>query len=220
MITRWYQAQIYYWMMTNPAKLFLKINALGWYENMLHNWIADLALPDKSKVLELGCAAGSLSEYLAECDFVVTGIDASNKMIKSAKSRPNYKATYQQANAKALPFSDAVFDGVISASLLNIIDEPELVVSEMVRNCKPGGLVSILVPKQGISDTIVKHLIRQNCTSGFSAAALRTWHQRAPKLHPDELTVWMRDVGISNLQKREYLDGLVVTVSGNKVRTN
>ena len=217
MMTKWYQAKIFYWMMANPAKLFLKINTLGWYEKMLHDWIADLTLPVNGRILELGCAAGSLTEYLAECHFAVTGIDASQKMIAAAKSRINHKAVYRHADAKALPFADAIFDGVISASLLNIIDEPERVVCEMARNCKPGGLVSILVPQLGVSDSVVKRLAKQYCTSGFSAAVLQTWHYRAPKLHPDIVSGWMRDAGMSKLQIREYLDGLVVAVSGNKV---
>ena len=213
----WHQAQIYYWMLTNPVKLFHKINSLQWYKNMLHHWITDLALPSNAKVLELGCASGSLTEFLTEKGHVATGVDASQKMIAAAKSKPKHKAIYHRADAHALPFDDEYFDVVISASLLNIVSEPERVVAEMVRNCKPNGTISILVPRQGITDSKVQQLTQQSSGSAFSNAALLTWHQSAPKLHPDTVIHWMQSAGIQKLQQRDYLTGMVTTISGVKI---
>jgi len=216
-ILTWQQLRIYYWMLTNPVKLFYKINTLEWYKNMLQTWIADLTLPTNAKVIDLGCASGSLTEYLAERGHRATGVDASEKMIAAAKSKFNHKATYQQADAKALPFSDGEFDVVISASLLNVVSEPECIVSEMVRICKPNGVISVLVPRHDMTDSKIKQLNQHSNGGGFSRAALLTWHQKAPKIRPGTLINWMQRAGLQILQQRDYLNGMVTTISVTKL---
>lgn len=212
-----YQAVIVLWIMFFQPRLFQHINELGWYKHSLHSWIDNLKLQPKAKVLELGCATGVLTEYLAGDGCPVTGIDASEKMIQTALSKDNHRAAYQVADAKSLPFKDCSFDAVVSASLLNIIDTPETVIEEMVRVCKKGGIVSILTPKQGFNDSQLNDLIRKQCGSGFSQAALKIWHKRAPKLAPVTVYNWYKLSGLQIIAEQEYLDGMVTTITGKRL---
>ena len=50
------------------------------------------------------------------------------------------------ASAYALPFPDASVDAVISESLLEHLEHPEIAVQEMYRVLRPGGMVYILTP--------------------------------------------------------------------------
>ena len=211
-----HQARIFFWMMLNPVKLFQRINELDWYKKVLRTWVDDLAKSADAHTLEVACATGALTEYLATGGFNATGIDASDKMINAAKGNKAHRGSYQTADAKSLPFKDSSFDAVISASLLNIVCEPENVMKEMVRVCKPGGIVSVLVPKHGISDTQFAALIKTHCTSAFSAAVLATWHKRAPKMQPQHLMGLFNQGNLATVRTRDYLGGMVTTVSGVK----
>ena len=50
------------------------------------------------------------------------------------------------ADGHSLPFKDAVFDAVISEAVLEHVQDPKRVVSEMHRVLKPGGYVCAAVP--------------------------------------------------------------------------
>jgi ubiquinone/menaquinone biosynthesis C-methylase UbiE len=208
---------LFHRLMPHPVKLFERINNLGWYKNTLRTWVDDLELVANVHILELGCATGALTEYMASRGYEATGIDASDTMISAALSGEGRRARYQTGDAKSLGIADASFDAVISASLLNIISEPEKVMHEMKRVCKPGGLVSILVPKQGFSDAQHVELTKSIRATGFSAAALSTWHKRAPKLNPKTAISWFEQAGMSNIRGKEYLGAMVITVTGVKL---
>jgi ubiquinone/menaquinone biosynthesis C-methylase UbiE len=211
------QAIIFYWMMLNPVKLFQRINALDWYQNTLRAWVDDLVVPNKGNILEVGCASGVLTEYLAASGFNATGIDASDKMIQAALGNKNHRGHFQTADAKSLPFRDLCFDSVISASLLNIVSEPENVLREMSRVCKPGGTVSVLVPRTGVSESQIVQLIHTHCTTAFSQAVLSTWHKRAPKLQAHDVMGLFKLSGLISIRQKDYLGGMVTTVSGVKL---
>lgn len=210
------QALIFYWMMFNPVRLFQRINALDWYQNTLHGWIDDLSIPAHARTLEVACAAGALTEYLAGKGCNASGIDASEKMTAAALANKNHRGHYQTADAKSMPFNDSSFDAVVSASLLNIISEPEKVLAQMTRVCKPGGTVSVLVPKQGISEAQIAELIKTQCSTAFSAAVLTSWHQRAPKMLLQDVRDLFTQAGLTTIREQDYLDGMVTTMSGVK----
>ena len=47
-------------------------------------------------------------------------------------------------DARALGFPDASFDTVVAMHVISVVPEPERVVAEMARVCRPGGEVLIL----------------------------------------------------------------------------
>ena len=64
-----------------------------------------------TKVLDIGCGGGFLSNALAKQSLKVTGIDLSAESLKVAKAHDETNTVnYQVANAYELPFEDQSFD--------------------------------------------------------------------------------------------------------------
>ncbi len=77
-------------------------------------------LPADARVLDIGSGGGRDSRYLAEHTFKVTGIDASERMIKNASTAAP-QIDYKQMDFEALDFPKESFDGIwANASLHHI----------------------------------------------------------------------------------------------------
>ncbi len=198
-----------------PNMLFEKINQLNWYKTALKQWIDDQGIIVGSKVLEAGCATGALSVAMTQAGHIVTGVDYSRQMIEHAKS--NHKnIEFLEANVLDLPFKSNEFDFVIATSLINIIDNKKLGISELTRCCKQGGEISILVPSTEFNDKDLRSLIDLHKASNFSAATMKAWHQHAPKMEPSDIILLFKQAKLSKIIIKKYLDGMVVSVSGIK----
>jgi phosphatidylethanolamine/phosphatidyl-N-methylethanolamine N-methyltransferase len=99
-------------------------------------------------VLEVGVGTGlSLPAYAAHLR--VTGVDFSADMLERARTRvAEKKLTHVDSllrmDARELDFPDDHFDTVVAMHLISVVPEPERVMAEMARVCKPGGEVLIL----------------------------------------------------------------------------
>lgn len=111
-------------------------------------------------VLEVGVGTGlSLDRYGAGMQ--VTGIDFSREMLEKAVAKVERLKLGQvrglrQMDARSLDFPDGHFDTVTAMHVLSVVPEPEKVMAEIARVCKPGGKV-----------VIVNHFAREK--GGFAA---------------------------------------------------
>lgn len=201
-------------MLFKPATLFHKINSLPWYQQTLHQWFASLQAEAGSAILEVGCATGQLTEHIGRQGMNVVGVDYSARMLKLAEKSSSRNVRFERADALNLPFEVNQFDHVIAGSLLNILPQPELALNEMLRICKPGGKISVLVPLAGMSDQAVAELASELKLSGFSRAVLSTWHRRGPKMQQAKLLQYFTNAGLHNIDSITYLNGMVLTVTG------
>ena len=100
------------------------------------------------RVLEVGVGTGlALPGYDPQLE--LTGIDYSEEMLAKARAKVAAKGLTQvrelrQMDARTLDFADASFDTVVAMYLVSVVPEPERVVAEMARVCKPGGEVVIV----------------------------------------------------------------------------
>ncbi|NJS38551.1 MAG: methyltransferase domain-containing protein [Rhodobacteraceae bacterium] len=98
-------------------------------------------------VLEVGIGTGLALGYYAPA-VTVTGIDVSAEMLREAELRAaklglrNLAGLYQM-DARAMDLADASFDHVAAMHIMSVVPEPERVLDEMVRVCRPGGSVLI-----------------------------------------------------------------------------
>lgn len=99
-------------------------------------------------VLEVGVGTGlSLPHYAPQVQ--VTGIDFSKDMLRKARRRvaeQNLRnvCALRRMDARRLGFPDASFDAVVAMHVLSVVPEPERVMAEIARVCKPGGRVIII----------------------------------------------------------------------------
>lgn len=92
-------------------------------------------------LLEVGCAGGEASAYLAECGFFsITAIDIDTAIIAAAGERfPG--CSFVCADACDLPFEDGRFDGIYSEAAFAPITEKYAAAREYTRVLKPGGRI-------------------------------------------------------------------------------
>lgn len=99
-------------------------------------------------VLEVGVGTGlALPFYAAHMQ--VTGIDFSEDMLSKAQQKVaeqglSHVKALRQMDARALEFPAASFDTVCAMHILSVVPEPERVMAEMARVCRPGGHVLVV----------------------------------------------------------------------------
>jgi phosphatidylethanolamine/phosphatidyl-N-methylethanolamine N-methyltransferase len=100
------------------------------------------------KVLEVGVGTGiSLSYYRKEHQ--VHGIDISPDMLAIAQKRVHkgklaHVSSLSIMDAREMEFEDGAFDSVVAAYVMSVVPEPDKVIREIERVCKPGGDVVIV----------------------------------------------------------------------------
>ena len=76
-----------------------------------------------SHVLDLGSGPGNVAEMFTQAGAVVTGVDFSPQMVKTAQSRHPH-IIFKEANADQLPFENGVFDAVVSNYVVHHLARP------------------------------------------------------------------------------------------------
>lgn len=93
-------------------------------------------------VLEVGCGEGVLALYLRQRGANITAVDPSHEMLLAAQRHARTAACpirFAQAQGEQLPFATASFDLVLAKTVLCVVDDAQLFVSEMVQVLRPGG---------------------------------------------------------------------------------
>lgn len=102
----------------------------------------DFELQDK-KVLDIGCGDGSDLKKISEKGAVVYGVEPSEEFVKSAKEL-NPNGIIKEGVAENIPFSDGMFDVVISKWALQTCTDLEKALSEVGRVLKKDGIFILL----------------------------------------------------------------------------
>ena len=116
-----------------------------WSRKVAAEFLAWISLPPGSRVLDVGCGTGALSQSVLQntSPGSVTGIDPSPEFVSFARQQiPDQRATFKVGSAESLDFPDAAFNATLSALVLNFVPQPDLAVAEMRRVTLPGGFVA------------------------------------------------------------------------------
>jgi len=136
------------------------------------------------RVLDLGCGAGFLSNYLAARGHQVTGIDRAAEVLPVARANDASRSVrYEVGDARALPFAAGSFDVVCAMDLLERTEEPERVIAEASRVLAPGGLLVF----HTFNRTWQAHLAVIKGTAWFVKHAPDDLHDLRLFITPDEL---------------------------------
>jgi SAM-dependent methyltransferase len=105
-------------------------------------------------LLDAGCGTGALAHALAPHVGEVIGVDRDLRLLEAARQAARANTTFAVGDATALPFGFGSFD--VSGSLDGLHHErrPELVIAELARVTRPGGLV-LVIDQLGEVDPLV-----------------------------------------------------------------
>ncbi|MGM5033848.1 class I SAM-dependent methyltransferase [Tardiphaga sp. 803_E3_N1_3] len=137
-----------------------------------------------ANVVDIGCGIGDLlGEIRRRRPGVnLSGLDFSGKAIEGAQRSFPDGAFRQFVIDRQLPYDTASFDLVMCTDVLEHLEHPRSVVAELVRICRPGGLVAIVVP-DGTLDQFLGHNWFWNVET--FAALLAEW---SPQVAPLPIT--------------------------------
>jgi SAM-dependent methyltransferase len=105
-----------------------------------------LTLSQGATLLDVACGSGQVALVAAERGLKVTGVDIATNLILAARGRAaavGLDVRFDEGDAEALPYPDATFDVVTSLYGAMFAPRPERVAAELLRVCRPGGIVSM-----------------------------------------------------------------------------
>jgi len=115
----------------------------------LHDILDRLNLKTGQRVLDLGCGAGGISEYISDQTGThVTGIDYSNTAISAAKSRTenkNSQLKFIEADLNKLELEPHFYDAAISIDSIYWVHDTIDVFQRIVKTLKPGGQLVLTI---------------------------------------------------------------------------
>lgn len=103
-----------------------------------------LKIKPGTRLLDLACGAGQIAIPAAKAGVKVTGVDLAANLVAQASARAaaeGVQIRFEEGDAEALAFPDGSFDMVVSLIGAMFAPRPELVASEMLRVCRPGGRI-------------------------------------------------------------------------------
>jgi ubiquinone/menaquinone biosynthesis C-methylase UbiE len=122
-------------------------------------------LPDQH-LLDLGCGAGGLSEYVFDkFGSYVTGIDYSESAIRTACDRTpdkREKLKFIQADLNALDLPSQTFDAAISIDSVYWVSDMDKTISSILETIKPGGQLYILIEHRLKGESDKSYLSSEN----------------------------------------------------------
>jgi len=98
------------------------------------------------ELLDVACGSGQLALIAARRGARVTGVDIATNSIKAARGRAaseGLDVRFDEGDAEALAYGDASFDIVATIFGAMFAPRPELVATEMLRVCRPGGTIAM-----------------------------------------------------------------------------
>jgi phosphatidylethanolamine/phosphatidyl-N-methylethanolamine N-methyltransferase len=96
----------------------------------------------KGKLLEVGVGNGKHLNLFQKHE--ITGIDISEKMLKTAQSNQREKVNLLKMNAIEMTFPNSSFDYVILSHIVSVVENPTKLIAESCRVLKPNGKIFIL----------------------------------------------------------------------------
>jgi SAM-dependent methyltransferase len=175
-----------------------------WSRQVAVEFIRWISLPEGCAWADVGCGTGALAEcILAMCaPKSVAGVDRAEGFVAAARRNvTDPRASFDTAEATALPWNSTSFDAVVSGLVLNFVPDHKAMASEMARVTKPGGKVALYVWDYGRGMQMMRQF--------WDAAIAVSPHdskldqaERFPICQPEPLQALFRDIGLSSVSDR------------------
>lgn len=129
-------------------------------KELIKDLISDIS---RDQMLELGCGTGHWTEFFLKEGFELTALDISEPMLELARIK-GLNAKFIKGDTVKLPFADESFSVVASITMLEFVQNQDVVLREMYRVLKPSGYLilgcinaSSILGKNKESDEVFKN---------------------------------------------------------------
>ncbi|MFI6938401.1 class I SAM-dependent methyltransferase [Streptomyces sp. NPDC050418] len=112
--------------------------------------VRSLLPPGTSRLLDVACGTGIVTERLGAPGRRVVGVDPAPGMAALASAR--VPGSVLLADGTRLPFASSTFDAVTAIWLLHLLPDAEPVIAECARVLRPGGVLVVTVDKDAGHD--------------------------------------------------------------------
>jgi SAM-dependent methyltransferase len=158
----------------------------------------DRVLPQRGRVLDVGCGTGIFSRYLASRGWSVKGVDLSPLMIQRARDIPHDGITFEVSSIEEI-HSDAQFDAIVALSMLEYVEDDEAAIQKFADMLREGGVLVVSVPNRvGLLRRIegIIYGIRSATRDKLFADRGEYLKHQKRQYSPFELDIMMRRVGL------------------------
>lgn len=119
-----------------------------WSRAAAREFVPWLALDPASRVVDVGCGTGALTEAVLEVasPAAIVGVDPSHGYVEHARRTiGDPRASFIVAGADDLPSEDHSFDAAVSGLVLNFVPDPRRALIEIGRVVRRGGVIGAYV---------------------------------------------------------------------------
>jgi len=103
---------------------------------------------DDDKILDVGCGIGNILERISKG--ALYGIDISAIQIQRASKRLGNKVILIKCPGENMPFEAGFFDKIYCTEVFEHSLEPRMILIEMSRILKNGGIISLSIPNENL----------------------------------------------------------------------
>jgi ubiquinone biosynthesis O-methyltransferase len=157
-----------------------------------------------SKLADIGCGGGLVTEALAKSGLNITGVDMSAPSIETARARipklglAKGQLSYLVGSAYELPFASGSLDGLVSSDVIEHLHDVPQFFSEVFRVLRPGGVF--------VFDTINR--------TYFSYLTMILAAQEIVGIVPDDAHAWEMFITPEEVKKGLEAQGFKVAPEG------
>ena len=176
-------------------------------KEQLEKVIEVLALMPNERLLDLGCGAGKITEYISDVSGAhAVGIDFAKGPIRTANERTAPKSTrlqFKLGNLNKVPFSEQSFDAITSFDTLYFVDDLPQVIRQLKSLLKPTGRM-VLMFSSALKSGEAHDLLRpENTKLGLALAnaglKFKTWD-----FTKNEMAVWTKSLRFAEKLKEKF----------------
>jgi len=150
-------------------------------------------------LLDIGCGGGLLSEPMARLGFAVTGADASEKNIGTARAhaaQSGLEIDYRATSAEALAEEGLSFDVVLNMEVVEHVADVSAYLAACTQLVKPGGLTFVATLNKTLKSLALAK-IGAEYVLGWLPRGTHDWNRFIP---PVELKASLEESGLTVLK--------------------
>jgi 2-polyprenyl-6-hydroxyphenyl methylase/3-demethylubiquinone-9 3-methyltransferase len=167
------------------------------------DWIDNRANLAGTRVLDVGCGGGILSDSMARRGATVLGIDLAEKPLKVAQLHALEASTenveYREVAAEALAAeAPGRFDTVTCMEMLEHVPDPSAIVRACATLVRPGGWVFFSTINRNAKAFLFAIVAAEHVLQLLPKGT----HEYARFIRPSELAQWCRNAGLELVETR------------------